>query len=214
MVAIDGPAGAGKSTLARSLARTLQTAYLNTGLMYRAVAAAALRRGVDPDDEKRLAALARELRFSMGDGEPPSLLIDGAEPPGDLTAGPVEAIVSRVSRHPRVRAVLRDAQRRLGEEGGVIEGRDIGTVVFPDADVKVFLRAAPSERAARRLAERGGDDPALAGALERRDELDNATNPLDPAPDAHVVDTTGRGPDVVLDVVLQLVRGAGERPSA
>ena len=205
IVAIDGPAGAGKSTLAHALAKALALPYLNTGLMYRAVAAEALRRGVDPEDDGGLASIARELRFALGPGDPRSLLIEGSPPGPELTTTAVEASVSRVSSHPAVREVLREAQRALGGEGAVVEGRDIGTVVFPDADVKVFLRAAPAERAARRLAERGSHDVALAEALERRDALDAQTNPLEPARDAHVVDTTDRDPDEVLRDVLALV---------
>jgi cytidylate kinase len=113
-----------------------------------------------------------------------------------------------VARHPEVRSVLRAEQRRLGAGGSVMEGRDIGTVVFPDADVKLFLLAEPDERAARRQTERGSDDPSLADALERRDALDARTNPLVPASDARVVDTGGRGPEEVLEEVLALVREA------
>jgi len=113
-----------------------------------------------------------------------------------------------VARHPEVRSVLRAEQRRLGAGGSVMEGRDIGTVVFPDADVKLFLLAEPDERAARRQTERGSDDPSLADALERRDALDARTNPLVPASDARVVDTSGRGPEEVLEEVLALVREA------
>ncbi len=211
VVAIDGPAGAGKSTLARVLAGTFRLPYVNTGSMYRAVAREALQRGLDPSDGDVLARAAGELRFSVGDGRPPSLLIDDQPPGPELVSGEVEAIVSSVSRHPQVREVLRVAQRGLGADGAVMEGRDIGTVVFPDADVKVFLLAAGDERAARRQLERGTIDPALAEALERRDELDSRTTPLVAAPDAHVVDTTGRKPSEVVDEVQRLVVDAGGR---
>jgi cytidylate kinase len=211
VVAIDGPAGAGKSTLARALARTFHLPYVNTGSMYRAVAREALQRGLDPSDGDILASAAGELRFSLDDREPSSLLID-AQPPGpELLTGEVEAIVSSVSRHAEVRDVLRAAQRTLGAGGAVMEGRDIGTVVFPDADVKVFLLAEGEERAARRQLERGTLDPDLAEALERRDELDSRTTPLVAAPDAHVVDTTGRRPAEVLEEARRLVIEAGAR---
>ena len=210
VIAIDGPAGAGKSTLARSLAETLGIAYLNTGLMYRSVAAVSLREGIDPADEEALARLAGDLTFSLDDGRPPELRIEGRPPGAELTGAEVEAIVSAVARHPRVRSVLRTAQRTLGAGGSVVEGRDIGTVVFPDADVKIFLLAAPDERISRRQRERGTADAALGEALERRDALDAKTNPLVPAPDANLIDTTGRAPDEVLAEVLERVESVLE----
>jgi cytidylate kinase len=208
VVAIDGPAGAGKSTLARGLARELGLPYLNTGAMYRSLAAEALRRGIAPTDAAALADLAEHLRFSMDRGNPPSLVVDDRPLGDDLASPEVEAVVSSVARHLKVRAVLRAAQRRLGAPGAVVEGRDIGTVVFPDADLKVFLEAHPEERAARRQEERGSRDPAMAAALELRDALDARTNPLVPAPDARLVDTTGREPEEVLREVLDWARAA------
>jgi len=211
VVAIDGAAGSGKSTLARALAAELDLPYVNTGSMYRAVAREALQRGLDPDDAESLVSIAGGLAFSLDD-EAGSLLIDGVPPGPELASGEVEAVVSAVSRHPEVRDALRSVQRRLGLDGAVMEGRDIGTVVYPDADVKVFLRAAEDERAARRQAERGSVDPALAEALERRDTLDSRTTPLEPAPDAHVVDSSGRGPEEVLEEVRRLVVAARGGP--
>jgi CMP/dCMP kinase len=209
VVAIDGPAGAGKSSLGKRLAEALGLAFLNTGAMYRSLAREALERGVDTSDAGALAHLAREVRFSIDPGtSPPGLLVDGGPPGDDLASPEVESVVSAVARHPEVRAVMRAEQRRLGAPGAVIEGRDIGTYVFPDADVKVFLHAEPGERAVRRQTERGTENPALAEALSRRDAQDAKTNPLVPAPDAQVVDTTGRDLDDVFDEVLTMVRAA------
>ncbi|HZA61156.1 MAG TPA: (d)CMP kinase [Actinomycetota bacterium] len=210
VVAIDGPAGAGKTTLGRRLAEALDLPFITTGVMYRAVARAALDGGVDVEDETTLAELAGGLAFSVSaTGAPPELLVAGAPPGEELQASEVEAVVSVVARHPEVREVLRAQQRRLGVPGCVMEGRDIGTVVFPDADVKVFLGADPEERAGRRIVERGaGGSGDLAGALARRDALDATTNPLRPADDAHAVDTTGRTEDEVFDDVLALLQEA------
>ncbi|HEX9824903.1 MAG TPA: (d)CMP kinase [Actinomycetota bacterium] len=210
IVAIDGPAGSGKSTLARRLALELGLPYVNTGSTYRAVAREALRRGVDPDDGPALGRIATELRFDLDrEAVPPSLLVEGAPPGDDLLTPEVEAAVSRVSSHPEVRAALREVQRRLGSVGAVVEGRDIGRVVFPDADVKIFLGADPGERAARRLRERGSEDPALAEALGRRDAMDSRVNPLVAADDAVDVDTTGRTIDEIVEELVAVVRRAG-----
>ena len=210
IVAIDGPAGSGKSTLARRLAAALRLPYVNTGITYRAVAREALRRGLDPGDGEALSGLAHELRFDLDQAAtPPGILVDGEPPARDLLLPEVEAVVSRVSSHPGVRAALREVQRRLASGGGVVEGRDIGRVVFPDAEVKVFLRADPAERAARRLRERGSEDPELAEAVGRRDALDSRVNPLIAAEDAVEVDTTGRSVDEVLEELLAIVRGRG-----
>jgi len=204
-VAIDGPAGSGKSTLGRRLAEAVRLPYVNTGLMYRAVADRALKREIDPDDGPALAEIGGEMTFTLSPDAIPSLLIDG-EPPGPaLESAAVEGVVSRVARHPQVRTVLRAIQRRLGAGGCVMEGRDIGTVVFPDADVKIFLSATPSVRAGRRGRERGGAEEAVASVTER-DALDARTNPFVPAPDAHVLDTTVLSSDAVFVRALDLVR--------
>jgi CMP/dCMP kinase len=199
IVAIDGPAGAGKSTLARSLAHALGVPYVNTGLMYRALAAAAHRDGIDAADAEGLAERARKLRFELDDSDPPELRVDGRGPAEDLTEADVEAMVSQVSSHPSVRSIMREAQRSLGRRGGVLEGRDIATVVFPEADLKVFLTASPEARAARRALERG-DRPVASVA--RRDALDARTNPLQPAPGAVVIDATNLSAEDVLRLAL------------
>ncbi len=222
VVAIDGPAGSGKSTLAERMARALGLPYVNTGLMYRAVTLRALREGVDLEDGPALALVARRITFDLSSRfSPPGILIDDKPPSPDLVDPEVEVNVSTLSRHPEVRAVLRDEQRRLGSDGAVMEGRDIGSVVFPDAAVKILLVAAPDERAARRIRERRGPAPSdgavpasigprptpdVAEALAIRDALDERVNPLVPASDAVLLDTTGRDPDEVLREALAIAR--------
>lgn len=208
IVAIDGPAGSGKSTLARRLAQTLDLPYLNTGLMYRALTLQALQRGVDPDDADGLAALAKEIRFDLDwRVRPPELTIDGSRASEQLRSADVESRVSRVARHPHVREVLRAEQRRLSERGGVVEGRDIGTVVAPHADVKLYLQAAQSERISRRINERSTPAEPVGDALSARDALDARTNPLRPAGDAVAIDTTGMTSDQVYEKALATTRG-------
>lgn len=207
IVAIDGPAGSGKSTLARRLAQTLDLPYLNTGLMYRALTLQALQRGIDPDDADGLAALAREITFDLDwRVRPPELTIDGSRASEQLQSADVESTVSRVARHPHVREVLRAEQRRLSERGGVVEGRDIGTVVAPHADVKLYLQAAQSERISRRINERSAPAEPLGDALSARDALDARTNPLRPASDAVAIDTTGMSSDQVYEKALATTR--------
>jgi CMP/dCMP kinase len=196
LVAIDGPAGSGKSTVSREIAERLGVARLDTGAMYRAVAWAALDRGIDPSDAPAVAELARDARIDPG---PPDVVIDGAVVTGAIRTPEVNRAVSAVAANPSVRAALVERQRAWARAhgGGVVEGRDIGTVVFPDADLKVFLTAAPEERARRRR------DEAAEG-IARRDELDStrAASPLVRADDARLVDTTGRRVEDVIDEIL------------
>jgi CMP/dCMP kinase len=214
VVTIDGPAGSGKSTLARGLAASLALPYVNTGLMYRALTRLALDRGVDVDDGVGLSRLMRELRFDLSVGSPAELRVNGRDPGPELATSDVESAISAVSRHPEVRLLMRHAQRQLGQRGAVVEGRDIGSVVFPDADAKIFLQARPEERAARRTEERraseggspgptqgpteGTEMAEVAEALARRDALDSRVNPFVPAPDAMLLDTSGRSTEEVL----------------
>lgn len=210
VIAIDGAAGAGKSTLARGLALHLGMPYVNTGEMYRAVAAAARRASIDPGDAAGLERLARGLRFRLtspsGEHGPALLEVEGWSS-AELHVAEVEATVSEVAAHPAVRAVLRDAQRRLAAEGAVMEGRDIGSVVAPDAPVKIFVRADADARARRRAAERVDDRAGeVADALHARDRRDDRTNRLEPAPDATVIDTTELDVAAALDMALEVVR--------
>jgi cytidylate kinase len=206
VVAIDGAAGSGKSTLARSLARELGLAYVNTGLMYRALAAAALRARVAPDDADALVRLMRTLTFMITEGTHPTLEVEGyAE--AELTSLEVERTVSTVASHPMIRSAMRTAQRSLGlVNGAVMEGRDIGSVVFPDAAVKLYLVADPAARVERRADERSSDDAAVAVALRARDEADARTNPFVPPDGADVVDTGSLSIDDTLEEAKRVVR--------
>jgi cytidylate kinase len=207
LIAIDGPAGSGKSTLARRLAEELDLPYVNTGLMYRWLTLRAVEEGVDPDDEDGLGALAGGITFELNESvRPAELLIDGRIPGPEVTSPEVESRVSRVSRHPRVREVLRAAQRRLCEGGGVVEGRDIGSVVAPRADAKIYLEADEDERVTRRTGERAASGASVGRDLAERDALDARTNPPEPAADAVAIDTTSMDADLVLRIALAVVR--------
>jgi CMP/dCMP kinase len=212
LVAIDGPAGSGKSSVARAVAERLQVANLNTGAAYRAVALLALREGVDFESGADLAALAGRVDLS-GDG----VSIDGVPvPEEELRTPEVSAAASTASVYPEVRWVLLSVQREAAREarwkgGAVVEGRDIGTVVLPDAELKIFLSAAPEERARRRAHQTGREAELerIREAMQTRDRRDSEreASPLRPAPDAVVLDTTELSLEGVVAKVLELARG-------
>ena len=204
IVAIDGPAGAGKSTVARALAERLGFRYLDTGAMYRALTWLAMLRGLDLGDAEGLAQLAREQPVRFADDE--RIWIAGTDVTSSIRDTRVDRMVPVVARHPAVREVMRERQRQLAHDGDVvIEGRDIGTVVLPDAEVKVYLVADRDERAKRRMAERPGiGADALATDLRARDESDAAR--MQPADDAAEIDTTNLQVGDVVDRIQTLVR--------
>jgi len=210
VVAIDGPAGSGKSTVAKALASRLGLDYLDTGAMYRAVAFAALRRGIDPDDAATVGRLATLLDIDVAD----NVMVDGVDATIEIRGPEVTRAVSSVAANPAVRRELCRRQREWGaaHDGGVIEGRDIGSVVFPDAELKVYLTASDSERAGRRSKEvLDMDYDAVAADIARRDHADSnrSAAPLTMPDDAVFVDTTGMSIDEVVERVLDLLPEAG-----
>jgi cytidylate kinase len=213
IIAIDGPAGAGKSTLARRIAEKLGILYIDSGAMYRAVGLWALRNRIPLDDAQKLEQLARQAHIELRpDGG--RVLLNGEDITQAIRTPEVSEAASKVSAVPGVRRALVDQQRRMALESSVVmEGRDIGTVVFPNADLKIFLDADPAERARRRLAEvaaRGhSPDPAqMQREIDERDARDRtrSTAPLMQAPDAVYVDSTGLSIDEVEQLVLRIIR--------
>jgi cytidylate kinase len=209
VIAIDGPAGAGKSTVARGVAAGLGFTYLDSGAMYRCVALAAARAGVDPDDGEATGALARELEIAF---EGRAVLLDGEDVSDRIRTPEVSAAASRVSVHAAVRAAMVERQRELIAAGSyVAEGRDVGTVVSPEAPLKVFLGASPAERARRRAAETGQPVAEVLEAQAERDARDSGREhgALRAAEDAVELDTTGLDADEVVDRVVGLARERG-----
>jgi cytidylate kinase len=221
VIAIDGPAGAGKSTVALRVAQSLGFILVDTGALYRAVALAAREAGVDWNDEAALGELAGRLKLAFEHGAgadaPPHLMLNGTDRSEDIRTPEISLGASEVSKHPSVRRTLLSLQRRLGEQGGVVlEGRDIGTVVFPDAELKVFLTASAESRATRRvadLAERGimADFGQTLADIQLRDERDQSrpVSPLRTASDAVTLDTTHLDVDSVVEQLAQLARSKG-----
>ena len=206
VIAIDGPAGAGKSTVGREVARRLGLDYLDTGAMYRAVAFAALRNGVPVSDEAAVAAIAKEMDLIVSDA---GVIVDGIDATVEIRGREVTEAVSAVAANTAVREELRTRQRAWADAhgGGVIEGRDIGTVVFPDAALKLYVTASPRERAERRVREIGGDVADVEASIAERDRRDMSRldGPLRRHNDAVVVETTGIGIDAVVDNVIALL---------
>ncbi len=203
VIAIDGPSGSGKTTVARAVASRLGVEHLDTGAMYRSVALAALERGVDAADDEAVARLARHVRIDVGE----QVVVDGADATSDIRSEEVTGVVSQVASNAAVRTEMVRRQREWAalRGGGVVEGRDIGTVVFPDADLKVYLTAGDSERARRRSAETGGEQETVAADMARRDQTDSTrgVSPLEPAGDAVVLDTSDLSVDEVVEQVLR-----------
>ncbi len=233
VIAIDGPAAAGKSTVGAMLAERLGYVYFDTGVMYRAVTLVALRRGIPIDDEEAVTRLAERLQIevtrpTVRDGRQYTVYADGKDVTWDLRLPEVDKNVSPVSAYPGVRQALLEQQRRIGRRGRVVMvGRDIGTVVLPNADLKIYLDAQVDERARRRYIEvvrRRGDDPpkaveqeaeykAIREAMVRRDRIDSGrvVAPLRPAEDAVIVDTTDLSIEEVVAQVLKYVQNGSER---
>lgn len=222
IVAIDGPSGSGKSSVAREVARRCGLTYLDTGAMYRSVAHACLSRGVNPEDAPAVTEVARTVRIEFLPGDDGQrVLVDGEDATAQIRTPEVERAVSPVSANPAVRETMVAIQREFGTAGDVVaEGRDIGTVVFPGADVKVFLSASPEARARRRAVQRQGGnlatghdvavdaeaERAILADLVRRDDYDSSreASPLRPAEDAHRIDSSELTFEQVVDAIIAL----------
>lgn len=218
IIAIDGPSGSGKSTLGRMLARALDLLYIDTGSMYRAVALAVIDAGVNPSDTEAVTALANRIEIDLeGDPDSLSVLLNGRDITDRLRTESVTEMSSIVSTIPGVRRAMVERQRTMGRRGAVLNGRDIGTVVFPGADIKFFLTAVPEERAERRFKEDQMTSSApsslaetLADMIERdRRDSTRADSPLKIADDAIVVDSTGKSIDEVFKEMMERIANRG-----
>ena len=206
VIAIDGPAGAGKSTIARALAARLGLEYLDTGAMYRGVTFAALHGNVSLDDTDAVAELSRRVDLDVGEA---GVFVDGVDATAAIRTAEVTGAVSKVAANSGVRTEMRARQQQWAAErgGGVIEGRDIGSVVFPDAELKLYLTASPRTRAERRVGEAGGDVDEIEQAIAARDHYDStrADSPLTEAAGSTLVDTTGLSVEEVLQHIVRLL---------
>ncbi len=205
VIAIDGPAGAGKSTVGRAIAQRLGVGYLDTGAMYRAVTFAVLRRGIDPHDLEGVAEVAADIDLRIDDG----VFVDGEDATVEIRGREVTGAVSAVAANSGVRAEMVDVQRAWVAQhgGGVVEGRDIGSVVFPNADLKLFVTASARVRAERRVAEIGGDVDDVEASIIERDRKDSsrADSPLVEASGSVVVDTTGMTIEEVVEHIVEML---------
>jgi CMP/dCMP kinase len=206
IVAIDGPAGAGKSTVSQEIARRMGFLSIDSGAMYRAVALLALQNNVNLDDSLKLAALAENAEISLAAGK---VTLNGADITQAIRSAEVSEAASRVSKVPAVRRAMVALQRDYAEESSVVmEGRDIGTVVFPDAQVKIYLDASPEIRARRRVEQSGGDYNTVLAEIRSRDDRDatRADSPLRQAEDAVYLDSSGLPEPEVIEAVLKIIR--------
>lgn len=203
VIAIDGPAGAGKSTVARLVAARTGLPYLDTGAMYRCVALAALRQGADLNDNNKVGGIALSSNILISES---TAFLNGEDVSDHIRGPEISGIVSVIATHSSVRDAMREQQRLWIRDhgGGVVEGRDIGTVVFPDAEVKIFLTASPEVRAQRRVQQTGGDVDAIASNIAERDRIDStrSDSPLKPADDSHKVDSSNQTIDGVVDEIV------------
>ena len=210
VIAIDGPAGAGKSSVAKQVAAATGLPYLDTGAMYRCVAHAIQSQAIDLHDADAVGEVARAVRISI-DGDTATL--DDIDVTSSIRSPEINAIVSVIAAHSPVRDAMRQQQREwvTAHGGGVVEGRDIGTVVFPDAILKIFLTASPMVRAARRAGQAGGDLEKVAAAIAERDRVDSSRedSPLRPSDDSHQVDSSNKSIDDVVEEIVFLYRQAG-----
>lgn len=208
LIAIDGPAGSGKSTVAAAVAEKLGLPYLDTGAMYRTFTLKVLRSGIPVESEDLLSELAENTKIEVSDGR---VLLDGEDVTVEIRTPEVDASVSVIAAHAAVRSIMVRLQRAIAQAGAVVEGRDIGTVVLPDARLKVFLVATPEERARRRHAEISGrqlvDVEQVKREIIERDALDSnrKVSPLVPADDAIVIDSTGRRVDEIVEQIISLL---------